>query len=173
MARPRQGVTLENASLVKDFFKEALSDYSRACKVVADGGHPFEAEGALCKVSDVSYCNIEAYQNALERIEKKDSKIANDLLESAKQGCATPNPDELDAWVLKYVSEKGWRRCLNNLRQSRHAAKAGRQKAQIKLDRSTVWALKRLAEEEGLSIDQLLINLIEKRAPQNDESPTR
>lgn len=163
MARPRQGVTFENASQVKGFFIDALGDIDRRFSFISGTGFSvYEAEEALSNIGNVSYCNIDAYRNALERLEKKDSKIASSLLESAKAGCSTPDPDELDAWVLKYVSEKGWRRCLNNLRQSRHAARAGRQKTQIKLDRSTVWALKLLAEDKGLTLEQTLVKLIEQ-----------
>jgi hypothetical protein len=163
MARPRQGVTLKNASRVRAFFREALSDYTRSHKVLADGDGSYVAEKALNEVGTVSYCSIDAYQRAVEALEKSpDSKIGLHMLKHAEDGESAPDPDELDAWVLQYVSEKGWRQCLSNLRQSRHAATAGRQKTQVKIDRSTAWGLKRLADERGLSFDEFLAEILKK-----------
>ena len=163
MARPRQGVTLRNANHVYGYFQEVLSDYMRSLKVLSDIHARHSAEKSLIQIPQIQYCDLESRQKAVIAL-KRDTKsqIRQDMLKTAEAGETTPDPEQLDAWVRKFVSKKGWTLCQNNLRQSRHAASAGKSKTQIKIDRSTAYALKSLAEERGQSIDALLLTLIEK-----------
>lgn len=163
MARPRQGVTLENASGVHAYFREAISDYSRADKILSNPEKPgfrYEAGKVLNDINQVKYCSIEKYWRAIELTEKNPQ--SQFMVEYAAAGHTVPDPDELDAWVLSFVSQEGWRQCQNNLRQARYANDTGREKMQIKLDRSLVWGLKHLAEEKGKSLDELLEDFLKK-----------
>lgn len=163
MARPRQGVTLENASSVFSYFREVLADYSRADKILLNPEKPgfrYEAGKSLNEINQVKYCSIEKYWRAIELTEKNPQ--SQFMVDYAAGGHSVPDPDELDAWVLLFVSRDGWRQCQNNLRQARYAGDAGREKMQIKLDRSLVWGLKHLAEERGKSLDQLLEDFLKR-----------
>ncbi|WP_049631927.1 hypothetical protein [Cellvibrio sp. pealriver] len=160
MARPRQGVTLENAAGVHAYFREALSDYSRADKLLFDPKTSYAAVRALNEINQVQYCNIERYWRAIELADKNPK--SQFMVEYATRGHSVPDPDELEGWVLRFVSKDGWKQCQNNLRQARYANDAGREKIQIKLNRSLVSGLKNLAEERGKCLDELLEDFLKK-----------
>ena len=158
MARPRQGVTLDNSSKILTYFSKALNDDLRVNRdLLADTAKHAKALRDLNSISRVFFCDLERYRRFQER-----SWAPQDLLDSVAEGYRSPDPDELDAWVLKYVSATGWRRCLNNIRQSRHALHAHGEKSQVKIAFATASGLKRLAKERGQSLDELLADLLKK-----------
>ena len=158
MARPRQGVTLDNATEVMGYFSKALkgswSDYD---DLLADPARHTEAVRGLDSISQVLFCNLERYRRFQER-----STTPQHMLDSVAEGERAPDPDELDAWVRKCVSDAGWRRCLNNVRQQRHALLTRGEKSQVKIAFSTASGLKRLAKERGQSLNELLTDLLKK-----------
>ena len=159
MARPRQGVTLDNSSKVMGYFSKALKDSWRVNgHLLADEGMHDEALKALRSVSNVSFCDLKQYR----RLQERSTSSPQHMLDAAAEGEKAPNPEELDAWVRKYVSEKGWRLCLNNLRQRRHAIHTLGEKSQVKIAFSTASGLKRLAKERRQSLDELLDDLLKK-----------
>ena len=158
MARPRQGVTPDNATEVMGYFSKTLKESWRAyITSLADPTREVEAVRDLHSVSYVSFCDLERYRRLQER-----STTPQHMLNAAAEGEQAPDPDELDAWVRKYASATGWRRCLNNVRQKRHALHARGEKSQVKIAFSTASGLKRLAKERSQSLDELLSDLLKK-----------
>ncbi len=156
MARPRQGVTLENAQSVYLYFRNTLKSFSRHDKVLKpDGDYSFEATEALEKIESAEYCDIIYYQKA----RKKKNK---NMMKYMGEGIITYETDILDQWVIKYITKKGWQQCLSNIRQAKHSNHKRYEKTQIKINTSTLYSLKSLAEEHpgSRSLDDYLKELI-------------
>ena len=150
MARPRKGVTFDNSNKVFWYFKSIINDSFRCNKLLIDS-EPYEQQRQLEELNHLSYCDIEEYQRALH------GETA--MLEYAKQGKSVVSPEELDKWVIKNVTKKGWQQCLSNLRQSHHAS-INRNKIQVKIDMSTHFGLRELAKDKNQTLGQYLSGLI-------------
>lgn len=173
MARKRQGVTFENANDVHGYFFKLLESYnwrdSGSIKTTGDFSKDIAAKEQFDQIKTYPSCDIGVYERALKRlnnsIEKKRSeetiKQNESALKYAQEGQRNYDNDLLEKWVLSFVTDKGWSRCLANIRQKKYSLDHRYETKQIKINRSLSERLESLAEGNGKSIDELLRVLLD------------
>lgn len=167
MARKRQGVTYDNAKNVYKYFSHVLSGsfWQDSGSLVHSGDYmDCKAEKSFKSLESYPYCDVGIYQRSAERLEKavksKKAQPTIDIysrgVEAAKVGDYIVDISALEIWVQSYVTELGWKRCLNNLRQQKFTEENRFHVKQVKIERALADRLAYLAEERNLSLDDLL-----------------
>jgi hypothetical protein len=157
MARTRKGVTILNSLDVYNYFNKSFGEYARCVSCLKKESLYKQAKRKFYGIDFISYCDINDYQFAKELTD-------NDYLELITNGYDSPSPTELNLWVLKYVSQKGWKQCLANIRQRKHAKKnisKLSRKVQFKISKKNSYKLKTIAKENpaNKSLDDFLSQL--------------
>lgn len=68
--------------------------------------------------------------------------------------------DAFRAWTDEFVTDVGWSRCLNNLRQARHRRPGEAKFTSLKIPFGTHFGLKRWAAERSLTLNEALLELL-------------
>lgn len=147
MARPRRTLGPEDAYSIKNYLMDAHRDATRWHKLLESPSHTSDfhrsqsAWDELMSVPTVSYCRLTSKE-----------------LPEKYRATRCPDPDELNAWVERWLSKDGRGRMLNAIRQKRHATSHNTRST--KLSAGTHRILARTAQRLGLTIDDTVLRLV-------------
>lgn len=142
--RPRKGVTPENAWDVRYYFSNALKDNERARLLMEDGERAPEALRELGGVTEYRWC-----------------PLPNDR-QSVYPGKPLPDPEELDVWLLRWITRAGWLRCQNNLNQRQYALRTRHGTKNFRMSLKNWEILKTIARDKRLTLDDALAEILEE-----------
>jgi len=155
MARPRKGVDIDNGNYVFRYFKTSFNDPIKSLSLVIEDRMIYEACNKLNEITSYNVCYPERYSRAVKR--RGEGKEA---IELHKEGSELVDIDLLDKWVLKYINNDGWKKCLNNIRQGRFTNDNKHVTTQVRMSSYTHSQLKKMAKEEGANtFDEYLSEL--------------
>ncbi len=114
MARPRKGVTFDNADYIFWYIKSAFQE-QRLLALLQREEQYDEVVEQFNRLSEVPYCLL--------------TDVAGKDFSGGRLGV---DPYGLDIWVVQSINPKGWQRILSAFRQHRHARR--HLKTSLKLD---------------------------------------
>lgn len=141
MARPRRGVTFDNADYIYWYIKNARTE-DRIHQLLQKPEFSDRAFQIFDNFQELPYCLLTDGDDP----EKFSGKLGFD-------------PYELDEWVVSYITPKGWQRILSAYRQYRHSRK--HLKKSLKLDQEIYWRLSHFARTEQISLDEAMQKLLD------------
>ncbi len=141
MARPRKGVTFDNADYIFWYLKSAYQE-SRFPQLLQQPEYAERTYEEFQKQSEVPYCLL--------------TDKSSDGLHVGKLGI---DPYQLDQWVVAKITPKGWQRILSAFRQHRHARK--HLKTSLKLEQDLYWRFSHFARINELSLDEAMQILLD------------
>ncbi len=141
MARPRKGVTFDNAEYIYSHLRSAQQEL-RLKDLLQQPEKLQQAVDTFAEIPEVGYCLL---------TDATDEKLS--------AGRIGVDPYALDLWVVKYISPTGWQRILSAFRQYRHARR--HVKTSLKLDQDVYWRFSHFARTQDLSLDQTLTLLLD------------
>ena len=142
MARPRKGVTFDNANYIFWYIKNAYRE-NRLEKLLQNQDH---LEAAFTKINlqpELPYCLL----TDMNTTEFKGGRLGVD-------------PYQLDEWVVEYINPKGWQRILSAFRQHRHARR--HLKTSLKLEQDLYWRFSHFARVNQLNLDEAMKLLLDE-----------
>jgi hypothetical protein len=141
MARPRKGVTFDNANYIFWYLKNAYTE-NRLIQLLQTPQNLEEVFASIKLQPEIAYCLI----TDLNNIEFKSGRLGVD-------------PYQLDQWVVTNINPKGWQRILSAYRQHRHARR--HLKTSLKLNQDLYWRFSHLARVKQLSLDETMKLLLD------------
>ncbi len=142
MARPRKGVTFDNANYIFWYIKNAHRE-NRLVQLLQNPDNVEEAFQQISIQPELPYCLITDLNN-----------------QDFKGGRLGVDPYQLDDWVVKYINPKGWQRILSAFRQHRHARR--HLKTSLKLEQDLYWRFSHFARVNQLSLDEAMKLLLDQ-----------
>lgn len=154
MARPKRQLTIENIQQASDaasYFKRMFETDSRYL------------ESTLVKKKGESVFSVrrEAHEqlDALPRLyESIHGRTARKTLVRPTE--VTAALEAFRAWADEYVTDRGWARCLSNLRQAKHRKPGATKFISLKLPAETHFALQRWASMKSLTLNDAMLDLL-------------
>ncbi len=145
-------VTLDNSFDVYYYFKHTLEDVRRRDQVLKNPESALRAaQESLDQLPHLQYCDVETYRKA-----KADGKSLKSL-EMLGRGRTLVDIDTLQHWCSNFISNQGWKRCLNNLKQSRYQARHRNKVVTLRISSRHHALLKMYAKSHSAdSLDEML-----------------
>ncbi len=162
-------VTLDNSFDVYYYCQQALDDPKRQELILKDPEleNLTKAKRELDQLPKLEYCDATAYYQA------KADNLSQQSIAMHGDGRPIIDLEPLQVWCDTYLSKDGWRRCLNNIKQSRFHAKHNRNRINLWISRSHHRRLKRHADAcQAESLDQMLgmlLDAYEQKPPRQEE----
>lgn len=141
MARPRKGVTFDNADYIHWYVRNANQE-GRLQHLLQKPDQFDRAFEVFSFLPEVPYCLLTDGDDA----DKFGGKLGVD-------------PYALDQWVVEFITPKGWQRILSALRQYRHTRK--KLKKSLKLEQEIYWRFSHFARTENISLDEAMKKLLD------------
>lgn len=155
MGRKREGVTLLNASQVYRYFQAAFEKPLKMNSLLKNTESSISATDELNQIPKYLVCSPSSYKTAVNSRNPNKGNVR--LL---MEGEEVVDYSALEGWVLKYISDEGWRKCLNNIRQKKHARENRYSTTQLRISSYAHLQLKDIALTENVeSFDSFLLKL--------------
>ena len=141
MARPRKGVTFDNADYIYWYCRSAQQE-QRLVDVLQQPEVIKQAVDSFVAIPEVGYCLL---------TDGSDKELS-----AGRMGI---DPYQLEQWIVKYISPTGWQRILSAFRQYRHTRR--HLKTSLKLEQDIYWRFSHFARTQDLSLEQALTLLLD------------
>jgi len=141
MARPRKGVTFDNADYIFWYINNAYRE-NRLLQLLQNQDNLETAFNQISQQPELPYCLITDLNN-----------------EEFKGGRLGVDPYQLDTWVVNNITPKGWQRILSAFRQHRHARR--HLKTNLKLEQDLYWRFSHFARVNQLNLDEAMKMLLD------------